>query len=546
MAVRQLPVEIGTFARYLKDLTTLLDPGAGWYGVFLHRDPEGLRACLGGAEIPPWDVVESLLQDFAAGRDTQPVDAAAETERARRLHTVSALAYDRLPGNGAALAERLRLMDRERTAAAGRAEELVRLLRTTPEGAPGERQLTHDLAWVRDDLARATARCAELRSRIAALPEPAADPGADTGTGRGTGNGLGTDADPGAGPGAGAGAETGADPGAYGREPAARGDASGRTERGRTRWGGRRRTGGTAPGPGTAGESAGPGTAARRAEPPQKKRKPRGARFAGLDVDEAYDTYETYEAGDAYGAHEAGAAGEAYAADGARRAEEPPPAPVLPAPPPAAPATPRGARFGGAPGAAPRTASAGPGASPSPSPSPEDRRAAHRIVGALRRLRAEGRTGEAHVVLCEAAGSPPEQLPLLAAELHRAGLGADWAELLWEAAFLPPAQLAAAAGALAAAGRDDDCGQLLRQGVSRPAGEITDAVLALDDAGRAPEARALLSAFVQARPPADAALVAAPDPRRLVPRLLDAARAVSASRERDVVHALRVAGIAAG
>ncbi|MFC9424348.1 hypothetical protein [Streptomyces sp. NPDC056987] len=539
MAVRQLPVEIGTFARYLKDLTTLLDPGAGWYGVFLHRDPEGLRACLGGAEIPPWDVVESLLQDYTAGRDTQPVDAAAEAERARRLHTASALAYDRLPGNGAALAERLRLMDRERTAAAGRAEELVRLLRTTPEGAPGEQQLTHDLAWVRDDLARATARCAELRSRIRALPEPAADPVADTDTdtggGIGAGNDMRTDADPGADP------DTGAAPGAYGREPAARGDASGRTERGRTRWGGRRRTGGTAPGPGTAGEGAGPGPAAGRAGPPPKKRKPRGARFAGLDVDE---TYEAYEASEPYEPYRSGDADAAYDTGRARRAGEPPPATVLPAPPPAASATPRGARFGGAPVAAPRTASAGPAASPSPSP--EDRRAADRIVGALRRLRAEGRTGEAHVVLCEAAGSPPEQLPLLAAELHRAGLGADWSELLWEAAFLPPAQLAAAAGALAAAGRDDDCGQLLRQGVSRPAGEITDAVLALDEAGRATEARALLSAFVQARPPADSALVAAPDPRRLVPRLLDAARAVSASRERDVVHALRVAGIAAG
>ena len=166
------------------------------------------------------------------------------------------------------------------------------------------------------------------------------------------------------------------------------------------------------------------------------------------------------------------------------------------------------------------------------------------MVAMLIRLRAEGRTGEAHVVLCEAAGRPPEQLPLLAAELHRAGLGADWAELLWEAASLPPARLAAAAGALAVAGRDSDCGQLLRQGVSRPAEEIADAVLALGEAGRAPEARALLSAFVQARTPEDAALVAVLDPRRLVPQLIDAARAISGARERDVVHALRVAGVA--
>ncbi|KIF77556.1 hypothetical protein QR77_34325, partial [Streptomyces sp. 150FB] len=155
------------------------------------------------------------------------------------------------------------------------------------------------------------------------------------------------------------------------------------------------------------------------------------------------------------------------------------------------------------------------------------------------------RSGEAHVVLCEAAGRPPGQLPLLAGELHRAGLGADWAELLWEASSLPPAPLAAAAGALAGAGRDGDCAQLLRQGASRPAEEIADAVLALGEVGRAPEAQALLSAFVQSRTPEDAALIAAPDPRRLVPQLLDAARAVSSARERDLVHALRIAGIPA-
>ncbi|MFE3599418.1 hypothetical protein [Streptomyces sp. NPDC059142] len=452
MAVRQLPVEIGTFARYLTDLTALLDPGAGWYGVFLHRDPDGLRACLDGSEIPPWDVVESLLQDFAAGRD--PGTVAGEGERAGRLYSAAAGAYDRLPGGGEALTERLRLMDRERTHAAGRAEELVRLLRTTPEGAPGARQLGHDLAWIRDDLARATARCSELGARLATLPGPDA-----------------------------------AAPAAPHPAPA----------RGRTLWSGRRRTGEPAPAP-----AAGP-----TPEPPQKKRRPRGARFAGIEVDEVDEVQET---------------------------EEPPPAPEPPAPPPAAPATPRGARFGGAPVAPPREAP--------PAPSPEDQRAAVETVTALRGLRADGRTGEAHVVLCEAAGRPPEQLPLLAAELHRAGLGADWAELLWEAAFLPPERLAAAARALAVAGRDDDCAQLLRQGVSRPAGEITDAVLALDESGRAHEARALLSAFVQARAPEDAALLAAPDPHRLVPRLLAAARAVSASRERDVVHALRVAGIA--
>ncbi|MFD7623273.1 hypothetical protein ACFV6W_41975, partial [Streptomyces sp. NPDC059802] len=128
-------------------------------------------------------------------------------------------------------------------------------------------------------------------------------------------------------------------------------------------------------------------------------------------------------------------------------------------------------------------------------------------------------------------------------ELHRAGLDADWATLLWEVSSLPPAELAAAAAALNAAGRPDDCAQLLRQGVARPAGEIADAVAALERAGHGAQAQALLGAFIRVRTPQDAARVAAGDARRLVPRLLAAARAVSPARERDVVHALRVAGI---
>ncbi|MFF5563780.1 hypothetical protein ACFY7Z_17030 [Streptomyces sp. NPDC012623] len=489
MAVHQLPAEIGYFARYLKDLAARLDPDGGWYGVFGHRDPEGLRACFDGARIPPWDVVESLLQDFAAGRDQRLV--ARETERARRLHAASVAAYDRLPGGAEALSELLRLMLGEQAHAAGRAEELTRLLHGEPEGSPQGQRLVHDLAWVRDDHARATVRCAELRARLAALtapvpsasvPRPPAPAGwfrADTDTGAGTEAEADTEPEP-AGP---DGAERVVGPeraGGPAEHPPA--EAAGGGE------GGKR----------PAGRSA---KKARRENRDTSQRRPRGARFAGIEAEET-DPAE--------------------------------PAPLTP--PPGAPGTPRGARFGGVPAARP--------VGPTPPPvTPEDRSAATGTVARLIRLRAEGRTGEAHVVLCEAAGRPPGQLPQLAAELHRAGLGADWAELLWEAAFLPPARLAAAAGALALAGRDDDCAQLLRQGVSRPAEEIGDAVLALGDAGREQEARALLSAFVQARAPEDAALVAAPDPARLVPQLIDAARTVSVARERDLVHALRVAGI---
>ncbi|MFJ2648140.1 hypothetical protein ACIO1C_15570 [Streptomyces sp. NPDC087420] len=556
----------------MRDLTSLLDPGGGWYGVFRQRDPDGLRACFDGVEIPPWDVVESLLQDFGAGRDTE--QAAAEAARARRLHAASAAAYDRRAGGEEALSERLRLMLREQAYAVERADELVRQLRTTPEGSPEGGQLAHDLAWVRDDHARASARCAELRSRLTALttpgrggpaPRPVAPEGwfraeespADEESVFGTRDpaplrSAPRDTAPGsarhAGGGTGAGG-TGGAPSSWTGEPRAAGAHGQAAPQGPYGSGNgpapAPRDGAWGPGaplqrqghgPASVGQSAGsgpragdpgavrdsspqwageiPGAAPRDEEPApprQKKRgaaakrKPRGARFAGLDLDDD--------------------------------ADEPVATPLTAAPPPSARDTPRGARFGGALADAARPAE--------PVHSPEDLRAAADLVASLVGLRAQGRSGEAHVLLCEAAGRPPGQLPLLAAELNRAGLGADWAELLWEAASLPPAQLAAAAGALAVAGRDDDCGQLLRQGASRPAQEIADAVLALGEAGRAHEAQALLSTFVQARTPEDAARIAVPDPRRLVPQLLDAARAVSAGHERDVVHALRLAGIGA-
>ncbi|MFV2120911.1 hypothetical protein ACE14D_21685, partial [Streptomyces sp. Act-28] len=59
---------VGAFAQWLRGLTAPLDQGGGWYGAFRRRDPEGMRACLDGADVPPWDVVESLLHDLAALR----------------------------------------------------------------------------------------------------------------------------------------------------------------------------------------------------------------------------------------------------------------------------------------------------------------------------------------------------------------------------------------------------------------------------------------------------------------------------------------------
>ncbi|MFE6890911.1 hypothetical protein [Streptomyces sp. NPDC057694] len=429
---RQLAYPCAEFAAYLRGLVTRIDQGGGWFGVFWQRDPEGLRACLDGAEVPPWDVVEALLQDLAAQYGTDRADH--EAAGARALHRAAAHAHDAAPGGHDALLAHLDAMTREQRHATERRRDLGRRLdtATTYEQAESARR---DLAWARDDHDRATARIAELRYRVDELER-----------------GEPTQAPP---------------------EPS--------------------------PAPVDDAEPA-------QAEPPEakpakaKKRRPRGsARFAGLDV----------EAEDA-----------------------PAPAQDAPLAPPTA-AT--GARFAGA-----RDEPA-----PARTPRPLDADA-HRDVTAavdtLLKLRAAARSGEAHILLVEAVNWPAARLPLLADALHRAGLDADWATLLWEAASLPPARLVDAADALTAAGRGADGHQVLRQGVGRPPEVIGEAVAALDADGRHREARILLDAYVRTRTPEEAARSALCDPDRLVPLVLDAARAVTDERRRDVAHALRVAG----
>lgn len=427
--VGQLPDRVRDFATYLQGLNARLDQRAGWCGVFWQRDPEGMRACLDGSEVPPWDVVEALLKDLASATGTE--HAEREAARARALHRASARAHDAGPGARALLADRMDVMVRERRYAERRLRELgARLDSAVDEEAADA--VRFDLAWVRDDHERATARIAELGARLGELgPTPA-----------------------------------GATAGPEGSVPGAR------------------------PSP----------SAPRPAPAKERKRRPRGsARFAGMPVDEP----------------ESGAA----------------PAPA------SAAATPTGARFAGA--AAEQEAAA-------PVPPPADA-TAHADVSAtvtlLARHRAEGRSGEAHMVLVEAAAGPAAHFPLLAEELTRSGLGADWATLLWEAASLPLDRLVAAADALVAAGRTGDGQQLLRQGMGSPPAEFGAAVHRLDEEGRHHEVRTLLDAYVRGRTPEEAAHTARGAPDRLVPLLLDAAGRVSEDRYWDVVHALRVAGL---
>ncbi|WP_052851139.1 hypothetical protein [Streptomyces avicenniae] len=269
-------------------------------------------------------------------------------------------------------------------------------------------------------------------------------------------------------------------------------------------------------------------------EPARKARRARGgARFAGVQP-------------------EPGAAGAAPTppppARGARAIPDPAPAPAAaPVAPvqatgddtPAATPLPGGSRFAGAlrESRAERKARA-------ERLTAEERRAALAAAGQLHRLREDGHSGAAHVLLSEAAQGPAGRLPVLAAELERLGMASDVATLLWEAASLPPGPLAAAAEALAAAGREADCGRLLRQGAARPAPEAGSIAAELWSAGRAGEAVTLLSALVRARPAEEAARAAEGAPDVVVPLLLDAARSVSPHHHYAVNSELRRAGVA--
>ncbi|NEW76854.1 hypothetical protein G4H13_42640, partial [Streptomyces rapamycinicus] len=167
MASGQLPAEVEEFATYLRALTRRLDAGAGWCGVFALRDPDGLRACLDGLEVPPWDLVQSLLQDLSAQHGPGAAQEAAS--RAAILYRASVAAHDAGPGRREALRDRLNGMLRQRRNAAQRAADLRSAL-STAEGPAARNRLATELAWAHDDHQRATARTEELHARLAALP----------------------------------------------------------------------------------------------------------------------------------------------------------------------------------------------------------------------------------------------------------------------------------------------------------------------------------------------------------------------------------------
>ena len=514
MMEREWTDRLTAFTSELRALTEVLDPSAGWFAAFNRRNGGELTAWLTGGALPPWDAVADLVQDLAVLRGTVAAEGVARRLRSR--YEAAVAAGDALPGGREALSALLAELDR----AAGELEGRLRMLAHAGESArrAGQRAEAERLAalaeWARDDQERVLTRRSEAHARLAAItgrghaaPRPPAGAGtAPPGTARpGAGQRAGASTGPSTGSGAAAGPAT-ADPGAPNRGAAPnRGTAADRGAGGRG-----------AGHPETVTPETGEGA---RAAPPRRREKPArrprgGARFAGIEpsVEEPPEAAATAEAATA----------------------EPDPTPAMDLPTPHPP--PSGSRFAGAlrdhrPTLAERVTA-------------RDREETARTAGRLRDLWARGQNGTAHGVLSEVVVGPAVRLPLLLAELERAGLGSEKTTLLWEAASLPPGPLAAAAEALSLAGREEDCGQLLRQGAARPAAEVGSVAAELRACGLADEAVLLLRALVQARTAEEAAQAVSPAPDVLVPILLAAAREVSPRHHWAVTSELRRAGVA--
>ncbi|NUS13668.1 MAG: hypothetical protein HOY69_20065, partial [Streptomyces sp.] len=90
------------FLYYFRSMLAALGDRPGWYAVYAERDPEAARAHEDGREVPPWDVVRTVLRDLALDAGAPDADP-AETARAHALHGAALAAEDTAPGAAARL-----------------------------------------------------------------------------------------------------------------------------------------------------------------------------------------------------------------------------------------------------------------------------------------------------------------------------------------------------------------------------------------------------------------------------------------------------------
>lgn len=246
---------LAAFTVELRALTAALDPGADWYAVFAQRSPRELDGWLAGAELPPWDVVADLLQDLAGLRG---LDAAAEGEgRLRARYREALREQDAAPGARGALARLGGLLEGTVLGLVEQGHRLAAAERSARRS--GHHQEADRLAglrmWAEDDAERFRSRQAEARARLAEL-DAAGD----------------------------------AEPAPEAREPAPPPRTGERPRTGGARMAGAAPAAASPAGPEGGGPAdggpAGGGPGGDRSHAGPRARRPRGARFAGLEVEE--------------------------------------------------------------------------------------------------------------------------------------------------------------------------------------------------------------------------------------------------------------------
>ncbi len=158
------------FTYYFRTLVAALGERPGWYGVFAARERDAALAFDSGAQLPPWDVVHTVLHELAMASGRARADT-AEVAHAYALHHAAVSARDAVPGAARDLRTRLDAATRTREAAADRAREAARAHDRAAAGPDPavEARFASILAWCRDDLTRASARCDELATRLRAV-----------------------------------------------------------------------------------------------------------------------------------------------------------------------------------------------------------------------------------------------------------------------------------------------------------------------------------------------------------------------------------------
>ncbi len=162
-------------------------------------------------------------------------------------------------------------------------------------------------------------------------------------------------------------------------------------------------------------------------------------------------------------------------------------------------------------------------------------------AAALAELRRAGLVDEAADLFHALWSVSTQVLPALLAALEQSGQSADGQTLLWERASAPAAELSELTGKLRSAGRSDDVRHLLRQAAGRPVGEVAAIAAALDGESAAE----LVGELVRMRSASDVGQFAAAvrDSAELYDAVLFAADGLEENRARSAFAALRTAGL---